>query len=527
MEEPENHQPLSFGDALFLYLEREGMPLHVGAVCVFEGAIPLGLCLRFVASKLPRIPRYRQRVVAPPFNIGPPVWEFDPAFNVRNHVREVKLERGTDAALKALAGRIFSATMDRARPLWDMTLVSGLQGNRTGLVIRVHHSLADGISGVGLMRVLLDETSATGLLPRLRRFHAPPPRDAATLLVEGAIESCFSAVQRVLTAHSELLAVAQRAFATVTEPAPPAATAPPDGSNHHGVPALDQLRRFFPDLASPAERLPFNVVCRGPQKFTWAEIPLADIKAARQACEATVNDVALAIVTAAVARYAALHKMSLSGRTLRIVVPVSVRARADVGDLGNRITFVPVDIPLDVGNLRRLTCAVRERTTMLKEAHVAELVGFAGTLLGTIPAPVQALLAPIAGQLPLSVCNLICTNVPGPRMPLYLMGRRMIACYPRVPIGGEMGMNVALITYDGAAYFGFTGDAHAVPDLEQLPRFLVESFAELQKAAGIRAASKKPRKPKPAVVVAPEPLAFPAKPEAREEEKPLAVAVGA
>ncbi len=520
----ENHQPLSFGDALFLYLEREGMPLHVGAVCVFEGDIPLDRCLRFVASKLPQIPRYRQRVVTPPFNLGPPLWEFDPEFDVRHHVHEITAERGGDAEFKGLAGRIFSATMDRSRPLWDMTLMRGLKGGRTGVIFRVHHSLADGIAGVGLVRALLDDSPVVPSLPRLRRFHAPPPRDPAALLVEGVIESCFSAVQRVLAAHSELLTIAQRALAAGkqrTEASPPPNAVA--SAENNGLSSVDELRRFLPDLASPAERLPFNVVCRGPQKFTWAEIPLPDIKAIKQACGVTVNDVVLALVAAAIARYAALHHVPLRGRTLRIIVPVSVREHGQMGELGNRITFVPVLVPLAIRNLRRLTCAVHERTALLKSAHIAELIGFAGTLLGTIPAPAQALLGPLASQLPLSVCNLICTNVPGPKAPLYLIGHRLLACYPRVPIGGEMGLNIALLTYNGVAYFGFTGDVHAVPDVERTPKFLLECFAELQKAVGVGKPRARREGPKAAVPqaaakpVAP-PLMFP-----KQEEAPVAV----
>ncbi len=147
---------MSEGDALFLYLERQGMPLNIASVAVFDGTISLAECMEFVSSKLPLIPRYFQRVVIPPLNFSLPAWEYDPEFDIRNHVREVMLKRGTDADLKAAAARILSVMMDRRHPLWDITLMQGLKGNRTAIVVRIHHCLADGIAGVGLMNVLMD-----------------------------------------------------------------------------------------------------------------------------------------------------------------------------------------------------------------------------------------------------------------------------------------------------------------------------------------------------------------------------------
>ena len=168
---------LSWGDTVFLYLEREGMPLHIGSALRFEGVISVDALCGFLDSKLPLIPRYLQRVVAPPFNIGLPTWEYDPNFNLRNHVREVTLKRGTDAEFKAITGKIFSQMMDRQPPLWDFTLVRGLQGNCTGLIFRVHHCLADGIAGVGLMNVIMDANPAAPRLTKKKR-KIPPPRGA-------------------------------------------------------------------------------------------------------------------------------------------------------------------------------------------------------------------------------------------------------------------------------------------------------------------------------------------------------------
>jgi diacylglycerol O-acyltransferase len=232
-------------------------------------------------------------------------------------------------------------------------------------------------------------------------------------------------------------------------------------------------------LAAPADRLPFNVVCHGPQKFGWTELDLPAIKTVKERCGGTVNDVILTVVAAALRRYSELRKVRVKGRSARIMIPVNVRGGDNAGELGNRISFVPVTVPLDIRDPQKLFAFVRERTEYLKRVHAAELVGFAGGLFSTIPSPIWAAIGPVASQLPLSLCNIICTNVPGPQMPLYLLGHKMLSWYPYVPIGGEMGTNWAILSYNGKAYFGFSCDVGAVPDPENLERFVEESFAEL------------------------------------------------
>lgn len=499
---------LSTGDAFFLYLEREGMPLNVASVSVFEGTISLAACSRFIESKLPLIPRYRQRVVAAPFNIGVPSWEYDPNFDVRNHVHHVTLKRGTDAELKAVAGKILSKVLNRQRPLWEFTLVHGLEGNRTGVVTRMHHCLADGIAGVGLMNVLMDPSPEVRPLPKKKPRFQAPPRKAAPSFLDELITSSVSVAERVLSAQMELFNVFQHVLAAAGHEGKESKTPLQTGGNSEShLPSVNEFTRLVPELTAATQPLPFNIICRGPQKFSWAEIPLSDIKAVKNACGVTVNEVALTLVTSAFQRYAERRGVDIRGRLLRIVVPVNVRRNGNVSDLGNRITFVPVTIPLDIRNPRKLVAAIRERTTFLKGAHVAECVGLAGTMLGTIPTAAQELVGPIVSQVPLGLCNLIFTNVPGPASPLYLLGHKMLRCYPYVPIGGDLGINCAVLTYDGTAYFGFTGDVHAAPDLGRLEKFLTTSFAELRKVVGVRTKrrSRAPAKARVALAATPAP----------------------
>jgi diacylglycerol O-acyltransferase / wax synthase len=456
------------------------MPLNVASLFIFEGKISLDDCIQLVESKLPMIPRYRQRVSIPPYNVDLPTWEVDPHFDIRNHIRELRLKRGTEKELKQSTSKILSNIMDRSRPLWDFTLLQGLRGGRTGVVARVHHCLADGIAGIGLMNLLFDSTPVAQRTPKQRKRVPPAPqKDPGAALLESLVNSYSQLVHKALTTEAGVLKVAQ------------------DVVSQNGVLSFTQLSTLLPELTALADRLPFNQVCTGPQKFAWACIPMADFKAVRERCGGTFNDVVLTIVSSAFRKYAEAHKVSTTGRLLRLVVPVNVRGSGDVGELGNRISFVPVPVPLDIRDPRQLLANISQRTQLIKNAHVAEVVALFASLLAAIPTSVQALIGPIASRLPLSVCNVICTNVPGPQMPLYLLGHRMTAWYPYVPIGGEMGVNCAILTYDGHAYFGFTGDAHAAPDLDRMEQFIAQSSAELRKAAGIKSPARV-KKPVPA-----------------------------
>ena len=468
---------LSWGDTVFLHLEREGMPLNVASICVFEGKISFQDCLRFVESKLPLLPRYLKRVVPAPFGLGLPTWEYDPDFELSRHIREVTLKRGTAIELKALAGKLFSQVMDRRHPLWDITVVRGLKPDRTALIIRMHHCLADGIAGVGILNLLLDASPEAPVLPKRKvKFHIPQARDPLTSLTSEFVDSYSDFVKRILSAMTDLLSMAERVAANSDQA------------------AADEFATLFPEITAFTERLRFNVIYRGPQKFACTEIPLADVKAIKVKGGASVNDVILALVTSTIRRYCELHDDQIKGKLLRIMVPVNLRGNTTTSEFGNRISLVPVTIPLDIRHSPKLLAAVHKRTEFLKRMHAAELVSLAGGLIGMFPTSLQGIAGPLASRLPITPFNLVCTNVPGPQVPLYLLGHKMLHSYPYVPVGGEMAVNCAILSYNGTVYFGFSGDTHAAPDLRRLEHLLQESFVEMRDAAAIRV----PQKEKPA-----------------------------
>lgn len=472
MRQHRNHDRLSGIDTAFLYLEREGLPMHIAGVSLLEGIVSFEECIRSVESKLPLIPRYRQRVVAPLFNIGRPIWEFDPEFDIRNHIREVTLKNGSASEFKALAGKFISKLMDRRRPLWDITLVRGLKGNQTGFITRVHHCLADGVSGVDLMNVVLSAKPVGPPAGKPPRFRASSPRDPWTAIVDDWMDSYTTMIEQALSTQADVLKMTERIV------------------SGRGVAQSNGLAKLLLEVAAPTEPLHFNTTVDGPQQLAWLEIPLSDIKAVKEACACSVNDVVLTLVTMAIRRYASLHGDEIKRRLLRIMVPVNLRDESGRGKLGNQVSIMPVTVPLNLQHPRRLLAAVHERTEFLKKSYVPELATLAGGLLGFFPPAVQALAGPLATRLPITPFNLVCTNVPGPQVPLYMMKHKMLTWYPYVPIGGNMALNVAVLSYNGVVYFGFSGDVRAVPDIVRLEKLLAMSMRELQSAAGIQSRKK-------------------------------------
>ncbi len=464
-------------DAAFLYLESPQMPLHIGSVSILDGEIRLEDYIEFISSRLPLIPRYRQRLIVPPLHLGHPTWEDDPDFDIRNHIHHVRLKRGTVAELERLAGRIFGELMDRDKPLWDLTLVDGLGEGRSAFISRVHHCLVDGVSGVGIINVMLSPTREPEPPAEVHAFQPPPLPGPGQSLLDALASSFSDSVQRILSAQMAALDLAETLI------------------GDRALRGWSQLTSLAPELLTPVERLPFNRAVQGPRRVAWAELSIPEVGEIRKALGGTLNDVVLTAVTLAVQRYAELHGQSMKSRLLRLMVPVNLRHGEKYPSVGNRVSAMPVSIPLDIPGPAELLNAVRQRTEAMKSAHVAELIQLASAWLGIMPVPLQAMLGPLAGVQPVPLFNMVCTNVPGPQYPLYLLGREMLTFHPYVPIGNDMGVCCAIQSYNGTLYFGLTADNAAAPDVSRLNDFLEEAFSELRQAAGIQPALGEPVAP--------------------------------
>ena len=467
MPEANLSRRLSPQDASFLYGEREEAPLHIGSVAVLEGDVSYENLVQHIAAKLHMIPRYTQRVVPAPFNIGHPTWELDPDFDIRRHIFEVRIDApGTDAALIDLAGKLFAPMLDRDKPLWEMFLVRGLEGDRSAVVSRVHHCLVDGVSGIELLMIVFDisPTPAPPLPPREEPERGPIPSPASRF---------FDAIWDNMADGVDRWASQQRRL--IDDLA--------DGGDR-GRRAFRALETLSPYLRRPVDRAPFNKPLKGKRKLAVSEFSFAEIRAIRANCGGTVNDVCLTVLASALGRYFELHGQKTHGRMARILTPVNVRREDERAALGNRVSMLLVEVPVGASDPLERLSAINARTDRLKRANVAEGVELLGEANNSVPPALQAL-ASMLPTPPNTLANMICTNVPGPMIPLYCVGHRMVAHYPMIPLGWEMGVSCGVTSYDQKLYFGLMADEDCAPDVDRLKEFLDQAFVELRSAAGV------------------------------------------
>jgi WS/DGAT/MGAT family acyltransferase len=242
---------------------------------------------------------------------------------------------------------------------------------------------------------------------------------------------------------------------------------------------LPHIAGVLPAVATPAPLLPFNGECSGERRLAWSEFSFTDARLIKNVLGGTVNDVVLTVLSEAVSRYVKNHKIDVSGKIVRFMVPVSLRQKDKRGALGNLISILPVEIPLDIDELPSRFICVNKKTALMKETKLAEGLLTVGAMYSLMPAPLQSVIGKMADT-PLPPFNMVATNVPGPQIPLYLVGRKLIAQYPYVPIGYGLGLGCAIFSYDKTLYFGLSSDAKAMDDVEMFKEVLDESFADLK-----------------------------------------------
>ena len=464
---PSHRDRLSALDATFLQIEDQGAHMHVASVMVFDGEAPTWDELReAIETRLHLVPRYRQRLAEVPFGQGRPVWVDDPHFNVRYHLRHTGLPSpGGQNELKHLAARLFSQRLDRTKPLWELYLVDGLQGGRFAIIAKTHHALVDGISGVDLVTVLFDAS--------------PDPTPVA--------QPDKPWVRRPVPGRTQLLADALRERASL----------PVDvarGMQRFASAPREALGRAAADMAAmgsmlgavlrPAPPTPLNVPIGPHRVYDWVSVDLATLKAIKNELGGTINDVVLTAVSLAVGRWLRRNGGMREDLVLRALVPVSVRADAEQGALGNRVAAMYAPLPVAVDDPEEAHRRIHEAMVGLKEsgqAVGAQLI----TQLGDF-APPTILHQAARLESRSRWFNLVVTNVPGPQFPLYVLGRRLERLYPVVPLAPRQALGVAAMSYDGQVGFGLLGDLDALADLDELTSDLDAAVTELADVAGVR-----------------------------------------
>ena len=446
--------------------------MHIGSTSVFEGKVSYQELIKHIEDRLHLIPRYLQKVVPDPFNLGHPTWESAENFDIKQHIIEVKTKKAlTHKDLIKLAGETLTMVLDRNKPLWELHIITNVEGGRSAMVAKVHHCMVDGISGVDLIKIMFDISPNSAPPPPKPEAQPKKPKlDATQQLFDSVIGVLQEGVNRITELQGGLMYMSQAL------------------ANPQTIGALPHLSQVLPAITAPAPNLPFNGECSGERRLAWSEFSFAEARAIRANLGGSVNDVVLTLLSESVARYVKFHKEETDGKIVRFMVPVSLRQEEKRGALGNMISVLPVEIPLDIVDLRVRFKTVNQKTAVMKAAKLAEGLGIFGALYGMMPAQLQSIIGAVA-ELPFPPFNMVATNVPGPQIPLYMCGKKMLAHYPYVPIGYRLGLGCAIFSYNQTLYFGLSSDAKAMSDVEKFKEILDETFADLKRAAGIETES--------------------------------------
>jgi len=452
-------QTMSPLDASFLHVEDAVTHMHIGSVGILEGPAPSGEEVRCaVAARLPLVPRYRQKVHFVPLALGRPVWVDDPHFHLDYHVRRTALPTpGGAEELRNLVGRVMSQQLDRAKPLWEMWIVEGLDHGRWALISKVHHCMVDGVSATDLLSVILSDEREPVEAPADEWEPESEPNSAQLVAhsLAGRAMSPYEAMRSGLSAVRGPRRVAKQ-FTDTTR-------------------GLINLRL----LLSPGGSSSLNGPIGPHRRWDWARARLVEVKQIRKLHGGTINDVVLAAITNGFRELLLSRGETVEGRVIRTLVPVSVRAGYERGTYNNKVSAMFAELPVELEDPVERLGAIHEQMQELKQSGQAVAAERLTALGGFAPAMLLALGGRVASRLPQSAVNTVTTNVPGPQHPLYLAGRRLLETFPFVPLGGRVRVGVAIFSYDGGINFGVTGDLDTAPDIGVLCRGIEHGVAQL------------------------------------------------
>ena len=453
-------------DASFLYFERPREPLHIGSCMIYEGRIEPDELKQVLADRLHLVPRYRQRAVFPPFSISHPLWIDDPDFDLDSHIDVLDMTKGGDRAeFSAKVAEAYAGMLPRNRPLWSATIVRGLPEGASAIVWKVHHAMVDGVSGVELTMALNDFGPEEKSTAAERDHWQPQPVPEPMNLLQEAVQHRLSEIATNVTTNTF------DAFR-------------PDRTYERMKKMADASVASFPTMLRSAPPTPFNRQVSGELGYAWTTLSFTELREVKSQLGGTVNDLVLAILSGGLGRYLRAQGEPTRGVELRAMCPVSMRSADQGGQLGNQVSSMIA--PLFVGiedPVVRLE-AESKAMTSLKNAGQAEAFHEMSQLGSQMPPAWQSMagLVPPGQQ---QLFNTVSTNVPGPQIPLYQAGRRLLAWLPMGVVSNNIGLFVAILTYNQAITLGLTVDAELIPDPWVLSEDLAASYEELREAAGV------------------------------------------
>ena len=469
------YERLTVLDNSFLLTESKTNHMHVAGTATYEvgtlrtssGGVDVKRIRAYVESRLHLIPRYRQVLSYTPVE-GHPVWVDDQHFNIEYHVRHTSLPKPGDAEqLKALSGRVMSQQLDRSKPLWEMWIVEGLDGGEHfAMISKIHHCMVDGMSSVDLLAVLLTPMPTEHVDPPVRWVPRPMPTWWQMLSAETA--------RRVRTPFSTVSDFRQ-VLSDVRDPRSDIRT------------MWRAARGMLRSSLRTVSDTPLNKPIGPHRRFDWLAMDLNEVKNVRKRLGGSLNDVVLTTVTGAVQRFLEGRRVHVDFLDFRVMAPVSVRSAEEKGTLGNRVSAWIIDLPLAERDPKQRLAKISETTARLKETKQALGAEMLSRVAEWTPSTLLSLASSMMTRaLPF---NLVVTNVPGPQVPLYLLGAKMLDNYGQVPLTDYLGLGIVLFSYAGKLCWGFNADWDLVPDLRDFVSAVEESFAELQRAAGLPASA--------------------------------------
>jgi diacylglycerol O-acyltransferase / wax synthase len=451
-------------DASFLHQESAVSHMHIGGLTIVEGPPPsMEEFLEQIRRRLHLVPRYRHKLAHTALDSGRPVWIDDPSFNLDYHVRRTALPApGQWEQLQDLTARIFSQQLDRSKPLWEMWLIEGLEDDRFALITKTHHSLIDGIAGVDLATVLFDLSPDPPKNEYVGRPWQPHPEPGTAQLLATGLMGAARAGVRLAEAAVDAVVHPERALSYARE-------------------AAEGLGEIVWAGLNPAPETPLNVPIGPHRRFVGVTAELADFKAVKNAFGGTVNDVVLAVVAGALRSFLISRGRHTAGVEMRALVPVSVRTEGEQNTGGNRIVVMRGPLPIYISDPLNRLRFVSEAMDGLKESKQALGAEVISTVENFAPPTILAQ----ASRLNFStrLFNLIVTNIPGPQIPLYVLGRKLQDLFPLAFLPENHALAIAIMSYNGGIDYGLLGDYDAMPDIDLVAEGIEDALQELLVAA--------------------------------------------
>jgi diacylglycerol O-acyltransferase len=447
---------LSALDAVFLGIETDRNPMHVGMMAIFEkgplrdssGGLDTSAIRRYVHAVLAPLPRFRRRLARVPV-LGRPVLVDDEGFDLDHHLRFVRLTRGDEEELRDLAGRVYSERLDRRRPLWELWVIDGLSGDRFAIVTKAHHCLVDGVSGILALTGMLRATPDAAFEESSGWQTERPP--TGTELLTAELRRFGSAV------HFDASEFGHTARTLVAGLAHAVRSAFPRASDTSFRPSMSGARR----------------------SVAWLEMGLRDVRAVKDASSAKVNDIVLATVSGALSRLVARRGGVAQDRLFRALVPVSTHAPGDLS-LDNKVSLLLVPLPVSEPIPSTRLCLLTQQMIAEKASGKVEAIAAAEGITDTWSFGLVTATARMA--ILFRPYNLIVTNIRGPELPLYLLGARLLSVFPMVPLYGKDTLGVALLSYDDKLFWGLSGDIDGDSDLPRFADDLRVAFEALRES---------------------------------------------